>query len=261
MLQSRVRSTLSILGALTLALASAAHAELADVKKRGELRVVMSGEYPPFSQPTASGDLTGFDADVAREIAKRLGVKAKLVKAEFSAIVAGVQSGNFDLAVASQSKTPERQKAVDFLSKPYYYDGFQLFVPKSSKANTLADLGNKPVAVALGTVFEKYLRDRKYPNVVTLSGEQEIFLALGAGRASGMITTRSVGAVAIKNGQALRAAGSVLQQDNPYITLGKNQPQLKAAVEKALDDMRKDGTLKRLSVKYLGSDITVPAGR
>lgn len=257
----RLFRSLIVLGALAVTAAGTATAELADVKKRGELRVVMSGEYPPFSQPSPSGGLTGFDADVAREIAKRLGVKATLVKAEFSAIVAGVQAGNFDIAVASQSKTPERQKAVDFLSKPYYYDGFQLFVPKNSSANNLAALGNKPVAVALGTVFEKYLRDRKYPSVVTFSGEQEIFLALGAGRAAGMITTRSVGAVAAKNGQALRAAGPVLQQDNPYITLGKNQPQLKAAIEKALDDMRKDGTMKRLSVKYLGSDITVPASR
>ncbi len=82
MLQSRVRSTLTVLGALTLALASAAHAELADVKKRGELRVVMSGEYPPFSQPGSNNTLQGFDVDIAREIARRLGVKATIIKAE-----------------------------------------------------------------------------------------------------------------------------------------------------------------------------------
>jgi ABC-type amino acid transport substrate-binding protein len=252
------KSRLLLLAALTLSAASVAHADLADVKKRGELRVVMSGEYPPFSQPAPDGSLTGFDADVAREIGKRLGVPVRLIKAEFSAIIAGLQSGQFDLAVASQSKTPEREKAVDFLSRPYYYDGFQLFVPANSSARTLAGLAGKPVAVAQGTVFEKYLRDAKYPNIVTYSGEQEIFLALGAGRADGMITTRTVGSVAAKNGQKLKAAGPVLEQDNPYITLGKNQPQLKAAVERALAAMRVDGTLKRLSLKYLGSDITVP---
>lgn len=246
-----------LLAALTLSAVSVAHADLADVKKRGELRVVMSGEYPPFSQPAPDGSLTGFDADVAREIGKRLGVKVRLIKAEFSSIIAGLQSGQFDLAVASQSKTPERERAVDFLSRPYYYDGFQLFVPANSAAKNLAGLGGKPVAVAQGTVFEKFLRDQKYPNVVTYSGEQEIFLALAAGRAAGMITTRSVGSIAIKNGQKLKAAGPVLQQDNPYITLGKNQPQLKAAVEKALAAMRVDGTFKRLSLKYLGSNVTV----
>lgn len=249
-----------LFSSLALGAFSVAHAELADVKKRGELRVVMSGEYPPFSQPAASGGLTGFDVDVANEIGKRLGVKTRVIKAEFSSIIAGLQSRQFDLAVASQSKTPEREKAVDFLSKPYYYDGFQLFVPKNSSATTLGALNGKPVAVALGTVFETYLRDQKYPNIATYSGEQEIFLALGSGRAAGMITTRSVGSVAAKNGQAIKAAGNVLEQDNPYITLGKNQPQLKAAVDKALDDMRGDGTLKKISEKWLGSDITAPAG-
>lgn len=73
-----------------------------------------------------------------------------------------------------------------------------------------------------------------------------------------MITTRTVGSVAIKNGQKIKAAGPVLQQDNPYITVGKNQPQLKAAVERALNAMRVDGTLKNISLKYLGADITTP---
>ncbi|MDL2345019.1 transporter substrate-binding domain-containing protein [Deinococcus sp. MIMF12] len=254
-----LNSRLLLLSTLALTATSVAHAELADVRKRGELRVVMSGEYPPFSQPAPDGSLTGFDADVAREIAKRLGVRARLIKAEFPSIIAGLQAGQFDLAVASQSKTPERERAVDFLSRPYYYDGLQLVVPASSSVRSLAGLGGKPVAVAQGTIFEKFLRDRKYSNVATYSGEQEIFLALGAGRAAGMVTTRTVGSVAIKNGQKLRLAGPVLQQDNPYITLGKNQPRLKAAVEKAMASMRADGTLKRLSLKYLGSDITVPA--
>lgn len=243
---------------LILAPQSLAHAELADITKRGELRVVMSGEYPPFSQPSANGGLVGFDVDVANEIGRRLGVRTRVIKAEFSSIIAGLQSGQFDLAVASQSRTPEREQAVDFLSRPYYYDGFQLFVPKASTATSLRTLDGKPVAVALGTVFEKFLREQKYPNVVTYSGEQEIFLALGAGRAAGMVTTRTVGSVAIKSGQALKAVGPVLQQDNPYITLGKNQPRLKAAVDKALAGMRADGTMKRISLKYLGSDVSVP---
>ncbi len=258
---SRLARLSLMVAALTIGAAPVARAELADVQKRGELRVAMSGEYPPFSQPSPEGGLSGFDADVANEIGKRLGVKTRLIKAEFSAIIAGEQSGQFDLAVASQSKTPERQKAVDFLSRPYYYDGFQLFVLGDSAATNLNSLQGKPVAVALGTVFEKYLRDQKYPDVATYSGEQEIFLALKAGRAAGMLTTRTVGSVAAKNGQPVKAAGPVLQQDNPYISLGKNQPKLRAAVEQAVNDMRADGTLRRISRKWLGADVTAPARR
>ncbi|MFC4454217.1 transporter substrate-binding domain-containing protein [Deinococcus sonorensis] len=243
---------------LLLALQGAVHAELADIQKRGEIRIVMSGDYPPFSQPALSGGLEGFDADVAREIATRLKVKPVLIKAEFSSIVAGLQAGNFDLAVASQSKTPERAKAVDFLSQPYYYDGAQLFVPRNSTATSLADLKGKPVAVALGTTFEKFLRAQNYANIVTFQGEPDEYLALGSGRAAGMVTTRTVGSVAAKKGQPIKAVGPVLQQDNPYISLGQNQPKLKAAVEQALDAMRKDGTLKRISEKWIGSDVVTP---
>lgn len=131
----------SLLSALALGAASVAHADLADIKKRGELRVVMSGEYPPFSQPGPDGGLVGFDVDVAREIGRRLGVKVNVIKAEFPSIIAGLQAGQFDMAVASQSKTPERERAVDFLSRPYYYDGFQLFVPANSTATSLNTLG------------------------------------------------------------------------------------------------------------------------
>ena len=251
-------NTLLASATLFLSLISIGHAELSDIKKRGELRVVMSGEYPPFSQPGPTGTLVGFDVDVAQEIGRRLGVRVNLIKAEFPSIIAGLQAGQFDLAVASQSKTPERARAIDFLSRPYYYDGFQLFIPAGAEVKSLGALGKAPVAVAQGTVFEKFLKDRRYPNVVTYSGEQEIFLALRAGRAAGMITTRTVGNMAIKNGQLLKSGGPVLQQDNPYITLGKNQPQLKRAVEKALTDMRSDGTFKRISVKYFNTDITVP---
>lgn len=242
---------------LAMIVGAVAHSELADVKKRGELRIVMSGEYPPFSQPASGGGLEGFDVDVGNELAKRLGVKAVLIKADFSSIIAGIQAGNFDVAVASQGKTPERAKAVDFSSKPYYYDGSQLFVPTASKATDLKSLGRAPIAVALGTTFEKYLRAQKYPNIVTFSGEQEIYLALSAGRVAGMVTTRTVGGAAIKQGQAIKAAGPLLQQDNPYITFALGQPQLKAALDAALEAMRKDGTLTQISQKWLSLDVTV----
>lgn len=258
-MNTSILQRLAVLGStVLLAASSVAFADLAQIRQRGEIRIVMSGEYPPFSQPGPNNSLQGFDVDVAREIARRLGVKATIIKAEFSSIIAGLQAGQFDLAVASQSKTPERERAVDFLKTPYYYDGIQLFVPSASNASSLAGLDGKPVAVALGTVFEKYLRDQKYPSIVTYSGEQEIFLALSSGRAAGMVTTRSVGSIAIKNGQRIKAAGRVIAEDNPYITLGKNNPQLKAAVERALGGMRQDGTLRRISVKWLGSDITRP---
>lgn len=249
--------TVLALGAL-LVLGSASASDLAQIKQRGSLTVAMSGEYPPFSQPSLKGGLEGFDVDVANEIGKRLGVKVNVVKTEFPSIIAGLQAGTFDLAVASQSKTPERAKAVDFSAQPYYYDGVQLFVPVSSSASSLAALKGQPVGVALGTIFEGILKKQGHDKIVTFSGEQEGFLAMGSGRVAGFLTEKSVGAVAIKKGIKMKPVGPVLASDETYVTFAKNLPALAAAVNKALDDMRKDGTMKKISLRWVGLDLSAP---
>lgn len=231
-------------------------ADLAAIVQKGTLTVAMSGEYPPFSQPSLKGGLEGFDVDVANELGKRLGVKVNTVKTEFPSIIAGLQAGTFDLAVASQSKTPERAKAIDFSDKPYYYDGVQLFVPIDSKTTELNTLKGQPVGVALGTTFETLLRKQGQDNIVTFSGEQEGFLALGSGRIVAFLTEKSVGAVAIKKGIKMKPAGPVLAADETYVTFAKNSPTLKAAVGKALDAMRADGTMKKISQRWIGLDIS-----
>ncbi|AWN21967.1 amino acid ABC transporter substrate-binding protein [Deinococcus irradiatisoli] len=246
--------------AALLLTAGLAHAsDLAQIKQKGVLTVAMSGEYPPFSQPSLKGGLEGFDVDVANELGKRLGLKVNVVKTEFPSIIAGIQAGIFDLAVASQSKTPERAKAVDFSAKPYYYDGVQLFAPLSSKATSLASLKGQPVGVALGTIFEKALKDKGHDKIVTYSGEQEGFLALSAGRVQAFLTEKSVGAVAIQKGVKMKPIGPVLLGDETYVTFAKNSPALAAAVNKALDAMRADGTLKKISQKWVGLDLSAPS--
>jgi ABC-type amino acid transport substrate-binding protein len=260
MFETRKAHLITTLSLALLLSAGVSHAtDLAQLKQKGVMAVAMSGEYPPFSQPSLKGGLEGFDVDVANELGKRLGVKVNVVKTEFPSIIAGIQAGIFDLAVASQSKTPERAKAVDFTAEPYYYDGVQLFAPVSSKATSLASLKGQPVGVALGTIFEKALKDKGHDKIVSYSGEQEGFLALGAGRVKAFLTEKSVGAVAIKNGIKMKPIGPVLLSDETYVTFAKNSPALAAAVNKALDDMRADGTLKKISQKWVGLDLSVPA--
>ena len=242
----------------TLLLTGLAHAtDLTKIKQKGVVTVAMSGEYPPFSQPSLKGGLEGFDVDVANELGKRMGVKVNVVKTEFPSIIAGLQAGIFDLAVASQGKTPERAKAVDFSAAPYYYDGVQLFAPIGSKATTLASLKGQPVGVALGTTFEATLKTKGHDKIVTYSGEQEGFLALAAGRVQAFLTEKSVGAVAIQKGVKMMPIGPVVASDATYVTFAKNSPALAAAVNKALDDMRADGTLKKISMKWVGLDLSV----
>jgi polar amino acid transport system substrate-binding protein len=88
---------------------------LARIRKTGQISFAMEGTYPPFSFYTDKNELVGFDVDVAREVAKRLGVKAKIVTTEWSTIIQGLRSGDYDGILASMAVIEERLKLVAFL--------------------------------------------------------------------------------------------------------------------------------------------------
>ncbi len=220
----------------------------------------MSGEYPPFSMPDEDGNMVGMDADVARELAKRLGVEPILQQAEFSGIVAGIQGGIYDFSVASHSITPERQKAVNFSDIPYYYGGGQMFIQKDLNYTSIEEMAadNAAIAVDLGGTNQQYLESIDYPKVDTYSGVQDSLLAVASGRAAGIFTNPVVGFQAIEAGQPLKAMPGLIFEENAYVLMAKSNTNLEAAVNQALRDMRADGTLLEISMKWIGGDIVTP---
>lgn len=245
---------------LLLAMAPLGFAELEDLREKGFAVIVMSGEYPPFSMPDESGNMIGFDADVARELAERLGVEPRLQQAEFSSIVGGIQSGNFDISVASHARTEERARAVTFSEVPYYFGGGQMFVREDTPYESWDDLRESGAAIAvdLGGTNQQYLESIGYPNIDTYSGVQDSLLAVASGRADAIFTTPVVGFNAIQEGRPLRALPELIFEENAYVLIAKGQPELEAAINQALQDMRDDGTLREISMKWIGGDITTP---
>lgn len=257
---SRLKALL--LCALLYCLASPlALAQLSDIQERGYAVIVMSGEYPPFSMPGETGQLIGFDADVARELASRLGVEARLQQAEFSSIIAGIQTGAFDIAVASHARTPERERAVAFSEVPYYYGGGQIFVREDTDYETLEDLreANAAIAVDLGGTNQQWLEENNYPNITTYSGVQDSLLAVASGRADAIFTTPVVGFNAMQEGQPIRPLEGLIFEENAWIVTAQNQPELLEAINQALQEMREDGTLQEISMRWIGGDITTPS--
>lgn len=239
------------------------YAQLDEIQSKGEAVFVMSGEYPPFSMPDENGEMIGFDADVARELAARLGVEPKLQQAEFSSIIAGVQAGVFDVTVASHARTPERERAVTFLEKPYYYSGAQLFVHEDSEYTSLEELraDEAAIAVDLGGTNQQWLADNGYPNIATYSGLQDELQALLSGRAAAIFTSPIVGNLAIKDeGVPIKPIDDLLFEENAWVTIAPGQPELEAALNEALEEMRVDGTLREISMEWIGADITTPPG-
>lgn len=260
-----IRKILTTLAAVALAGGLAlAQPDVSEIPalEDGVFTFAVSGEYPPFSMPAEDGTLEGFDLDLGQAIADYLGVEADPQQAQFSGIIAGVQSGRFDASIADHARTPAREAAVTFLDMPYYYSGAQVFVPADSPYESLdeiAEAGEK-VAVDRGGTNQQWLEDNGYADVVaTYSGVPESITAIQAGQAAAIFTSPIVGNQAIETtGADLVPVGPLVFEENAWITIADGQPELKAALEEALQALRDDGTLLEISEKWIGADIVTP---
>lgn len=248
--------------AATIALpARAAYAaDLLDtVKARGTLRVALEGTYPPFNfRDARTGQLDGYDVDVARLVAARLGVKADFVTTEWSAILAGLGAGKYDVIISQVGITPKRQQAFDF-SQPYTYSSPQLIVRRNESAEykTLNDLKGKKVGVGQGSVYEQQVRTVPGVDVRSYPAAPENLQDLAFGRIDVALNDSLMVGYLLKNSQLpIRAGARVGEVTRMGIAFRKGNPKFQAALDKALDAARADGSLKQASMKWFGADAT-----
>ncbi|MEX3984914.1 transporter substrate-binding domain-containing protein [Paraburkholderia sp. EG287A] len=243
---------------------AAAHAQdlLDTVKSNGVLRVGLEGTYPPFDYRNAAGELEGFDVDVAKALASRLGVKPEFVPTEWSGILAGLQAGKFDVIVNQVTITPQRQQALDF-SQPYTFSAAQLIQRANDKRdfNSLKEFGgDKKIGVTLGTNYDQMARAVSGINVQTYPGAPEKLRDLAAGRIDATLDDRLMLPYIIKTSNLPLRAGSVLKggEQEMGIPFRKGNPEFEKAVNGALSAMKQDGTLKKISMHWFGTDVTQP---
>ncbi|KQL50226.1 amino acid ABC transporter substrate-binding protein [Brevibacillus choshinensis] len=223
-------------------------------KEEGVLTFASSGEYQPFSY-FKDGQLTGFDIEIGEEIAKRLGLKANAVTSPFSGIIAGVQQGRYDAAIASHVITEDRKQKIDF-SDSYYLSGGQLFIRPDSNITKLEELKGKEVAVALGTTHEKIARQYT-ENIKTYDSDVTALRALEQGKHDVVITDNIVGELAIsQRGLKIRKSGAALTEEQHGIAVRKGNTELLNKINDALKRMHEDGTYEKLSEKYFKRDIS-----
>ena len=232
--------------------------ELEKLKESGEMRIAMSGQYPPFSFTNEQNEVVGFDVAIGSAIADKVGVKPKIVTTPFDGIIAGLLAKKYDAVVASMTITPEREKAVDFVG-PYYHAGRTIVVKDSSPFQKLEELNGKTVGVTMGDSHEKWAKAQGDLTVRTYKGLPEMLIDLDAGRLDALVMDSIPVMIAVKEtGQKVR----ILETPNIEgarealgIAIRKNNPELKAAMQKALDEMLADGSYEKISMEWIGSDI------
>lgn len=251
--------------ALLLAAAAGAHvvAHAADlletVKARGAIKVALEGTYPPFNyKDQKSGELAGFDVDVAKLLAAKLGVKTEFVTSEWASILAGLQAGKYDVIVSQVTVNPKREQAFDF-SVPYEYSMPQLVVRKDEKAqyNTLADLKGKRLGVGQGSVYEQQAKAVPGIEVRSYPAAPENLRDLAVGRVDAALNDSLMTAYLLKTSDLpIKAGAKVGKVEKVAAAFKKGNPQFKAAIDKALAEAAADGSLKAISMKWFGVDVS-----
>ena len=249
----------SLLAALPVA--AAGTDLLASVTQRGTLRIAMEGTYPPFNfKDPKSGQLSGYDVDVARLIAGKMGLKAEFVATEWSAILAGLAAGKYDVIISQVGITPKREQAFDF-SAPYTYSSPQLIVRKDETAQyaSLDSLKGKKLGVGQGSIFEQQAKAVAGITIKSYPAAPENLQDLASGRVDAALNDSLMVAYLLKNSSLpIKAGARVGKVEQMGIPFAKGNPQFKAALDKALAAVAADGSLKAVSVRWFGIDVSRP---
>lgn len=222
--------------------------------EEGKFLFAASGEFKPFSYTEDGKTMKGFDIEVGEAVAKEMGLEPVQKKYKFASIVEGVKTGRFDAAVASHTINEERKKHVSF-STPYYYSGPQIFVRPDSEVEGKDGLKDKEIAVSKGSSYADIAK--KYTKkIVQYDSDITALEALSKGKHDVVITDFVTGKEAIGSGMKLEGK-ELLGRSEQAIAVSKDNEKMVKKINEALEALRKDGTLKKISEKYFKEDITV----
>jgi polar amino acid transport system substrate-binding protein len=225
-----------------------------DLVSPGKLTIVSSGGFVPFSD-MKDGKMVGYDIDVGTEIAKILGLEPKFEKADFSGMITGILNGRYDIAINSHTITEERKKQVNF-TQPYYYSGSMIFSPSGSNIKTVDDL--KSATVALNRSSSYYEEAQQFTKKFDFYDDDlRALQAVADGHGDAGITDAISGKTAIANGLKLEAQQQFSKTEQA-IPIDKSNKKLLKAINDAMDQLKANGKLKELSIKWVGFDVTQP---
>ena len=238
--------------AATLAFASS-------VVAADKLKIGTEGAYPPFNLIDASGQVGGFDVEVAQALCAKLQAECEVVTSDWDGIIPALNAKKFDFLVASMSITEERMQAVDF-TEPYYTNKLQFIAPKDSDFKSdKASLKGKVIGAQRATIAGTWLEDN-LDDVVEIKlydTQENAYLDLSSGRLDGVLADTFVNWEWLKSdaGKGFEFKGEpVFDNDKIGIAVRKGDP-LREKLNAALQAIIEDGTYKKINDKYFPFSI------
>ena len=246
-------------GAASSAASTGAADQLAAIQANGKLVVALEGAWQPWSYHDESDTLVGYDVEVSRAIAEKLGVEPEYVESDWDSLFAGLDAGRFDIVCNGVEVTDERAKTYDFTT-PYGYIHTALAVRKDNEdIKSFEDLKGKTTANSLASTYME-LAESYGATVQGIDTLEETIQLLTAGRIDATLNA-DVSFYDYLNVHPDADFKIVAQtEDASHVAIplrkGDDSASLLEAINTAIDELRADGTLKELSEKYFGQDIS-----
>ena len=232
---------------------------LAQIREKGEIVIAMEGTWAPWTYHDENDELVGYDVEVGKAIAEKLGVTASFVEGEWDGLLAGLDAGRYDIMVNGVGITPERQEKYDFTT-PYAYNRTAVIVRGDyDEINSMEDLNGKKTANTISSTYAE--QAEAYGATVTGVDDlnQTIELLL-AGRIDATLNAEVVFADYQKAHPEANIKIAAYSDDVERVAIpvrkSADTATLLDAINQALAELDADGTLSALSVKYFGTDIS-----
>lgn len=232
---------------------------LAQIQGKGEITVAMEGTWAPWTFHDEDDNLVGYDVEVSQKIGEKLGVKVNFIEGEWDGLLAGLDSGRYDLMVNGVSVDEERKEKYDF-SIPYAANRTAVIVKNENEdIKSMEDLEGKHTANTLNSTYAK-IAEAHGAEVTGVDDLNQTFELLFSGRIDATLNDEVAYYDYMKNHPDADIKIAVLSGEAVQVAIpmrkGEETRTLREAVDKALAELKEDGTLTELSEKYFGVDIS-----
>lgn len=245
---------------LTMAVSAKGSDDLLEtIQKRGTIIVGLEGDWAPWSYVDENDELTGYDVEVAKAIADKLGVEIQIVPGEWDGLFAGMDAGRYDMVINGVEVTEERADKYDF-STPYAYIRTALIVKGDNDSiKTFEDLKGKKTANSIASTYMN-LAESYGATCYGVSTLDETLTMVLQGRVDATLNAivSFTDYMAQHPDSNLKVVATTEEASNVAIPMrkGDETASLREAVNKAIDELREDGTLSELSTRFFGEDIS-----
>ena len=219
----------------------------------GVLTMGTNATFPPYEYKDGD-DVVGIDAEIAQALADKLGLQLEIVDMDFDSLVASVQSGKIDMSLAGMTVTEERKQNVDFTDS--YATGVQVIIVKEdSDIASADDLEGKLIGVQQGTTGHLYCADDfGEENVIPYANGATAVQALLQGKVDCVVIDQEPAKAFVEANEGLKILETAYTTEDYAAAVSKDNPALTAALNKALQELKDDGTIQGILDKYIKAE-------